>query len=180
LGRRYRCDSSSAHSASSAGTAIAYFSGTIAALRPQCGERGCERGDAVVAALRTRIDRTFDDAGQPPRHVGAHRQHVAAVAAVVRRTQIRQAASAHRVRPGHHVVKQHADAVNLALNRRVTATKQLGCEIQRRAGQSVGRGARVAHFPAGAEVHQHRTPVGREHHVLRLDVTVQQTGFMDC
>jgi hypothetical protein len=87
--------------------------------------------------------------------------------------------SAHRVGAGEHAVEQHANAVHVALNRGFAAAKELWCEIQGRAGERARRGGRLAHLPTGAEVHQNGSPVGREHHILRLDVAVQKAGAVD-
>ena len=113
------------------------------------------------------------------RHIASDREDIVSIATFVSKPQIRKVVRTHRVGSGEHAVEQHANAVHIALNRGFAAAKQLWCEIQGRAGERARRGGRLAHLPTGAEVHQNGSPVGREHHVLRLDVAVQKAGTVD-
>ena len=88
--------------------------------------------------------------------------------------QIAQASRSHRVRSGEKVVEQHTEAVDVAPDRRFLASQQLGCEVERRAGETSG--GVVAQLASRAEVHQHDAAIVRQHHVMALDVAMQQTG----
>jgi hypothetical protein len=94
-------------------------------------------------------------------------------------TQIRQTARVHRVRAGDHPIQQHAKAVDVGLNGRIAAAKQLRCEIEGSPRERAPGAGCASEFPAGAEVHQYRTSVVGEHHILSLDVTVQKTGSVN-
>ncbi len=104
--------------------------------RSKCGG---ELVDTFEPALGIGIDRTFDDAGQPSRHITADCEDVATIATFVGKTQIREVAGAYRVGSGEHAIEQHADAVHIALNRGVAAREETS-------------GARYNGVPASATV----------------------------
>ena len=125
------------------------------------------------------IDGASNDAPEPTRYVEVRFDIIGALAALVREPQIRQTARVHRVRPGDHPIEQHAQAVDVALNGRIAAAKQLRCKVKGRTRER-GQGGRCAHeLTTGAEVHQDRASVDGKHHVLSFDVTVQKTGFVN-
>src|SRR5688500_15953080 len=59
---------------------------------------------------------------------------------------------------------------------RASALWYLGCEIEWRSGQI--RRCVVVELSASTEVHEHDAPVVGSHHVVRLDVPMQQAGAM--
>ena len=71
------------------------------------------------------------------------------------------------------MMEQHAEAVDVASGRGIAAAEELGGEVERR---SCERRRCVVDLAAGAEVHQHRTPIVADHHVRRLDVAVNESG----
>jgi hypothetical protein len=81
-----------------------------------------------------------------------------------------------RIRFRQNVVEQHTDAVDVASDRGVFSGRELWCEIERCAREACR--AIVAKFASGAEIHEHNSPIVRHHHVLRLDVAVQEACSM--
>ena len=72
------------------------------------------------------------------------------------------------------MIEQDAETVNVAPHRGLLPLQHLGCEIEGRAGQI--RRCVVLELSASAEVHQDDAPVFGSHHVVRLDVPMQQAG----
>ena len=79
---------------------------------------------------------------------------------------------------GHEVEEQHADAVEIRLDRRGLSVENLGREIQGRT-DNPRRAAIAEQLLAGAEVHEDDAAARFAHDVLRFDVAVQQAGGVD-
>ena len=99
-----------------------------------------------------------------------------ALAPSVRLSELAQTGRSDRERPGQQVIEQYTDAVHVAPDRGLGSGEQLRCEIERCAGQS--RGRRVAELEASPKVHEDDSAILSEHHVLRFDVAMEQTGGM--
>ena len=83
-------------------------------------------------------------------------------------------------RPGQHEEQQHAQAVNVARRARVLEAEDLGRHVGRRADDLEARGSvRLAELSSGAEVHEDDAAAVLAHHVLRLDVAVNDADAMD-
>ena len=130
----------------------------------------------MVAALGTRIDCTLDDAGELRRHIGPRGLNSGPLAALVRTANLAHGPCLHWIRAGDEVIEQDAEAVDVAPNRGPLPLQDLGCEIEGRSGE-IRRGV-VVELSARAEVHQHDAAVFGPHHVVRLDIPMQQAGAM--
>ena len=75
----------------------------------------------------------------------------------------------------HEVEEHDADAVDVALDRRLLAAEDLGRQVERCTNEAAGTGEVFA----GTKVHQDDATAGFAHDVLRLDVAVQQPGVVD-
>ncbi len=84
-----------------------------------------------------------------------------------------------RIVLGDQVVEQHAEAVDVGGRGRRSAAQALGAQIQRRAGEQVESGCRRLHRSAGAEVHEDDAAALLAHHVVRLDVAVDEALGVD-
>ena len=80
--------------------------------------------------------------------------------------------------PGHEMEQQHTHAVDVARNCGDGTVKELRGEIERGARGTPARRPVSAHF-ACAEIHQHDAAARLAHHVLRLDVTMNEARFMN-
>ena len=81
-----------------------------------------------------------------------------------------------RERPGDEMEQQDAGAVDVAARRSGLAVEDLRRQVQRRASEAAAGGFVGLHVVAGTEVHQHGAPAGGPHHVLGLDVAVDEPG----
>ena len=88
------------------------------------------------------------------------------------KADVTQASCADGIRAGHKVVEKHAETVDVALDGGFAAGKNLRRQIKGRSGQ-IGGGV-VRELASRAKVHQHGPAVFSQHHVLGLDVTMQQ------
>ena len=88
------------------------------------------------------------------------------------KTDITQASRLDWVRAGHQVVEKDAETVDIALHGGLSAAKNLRRQIEGRPGEI--RGGVVRELASRAKVHQHGPAVFSQHHVLGLDVTMEQ------
>ena len=75
--------------------------------------------------------------------------------------------------------EQHAYAIDVALARCRPPGVHLGSEVQRCAGEIVGRLSRVGQITAAAEVHQDDAAIRRAADVLRFHVAMQHPGVVN-
>ena len=73
---------------------------------------------------------------------------------------------------GDEIEEHHADAVEIALDRRLLTAEDLGRQIERCPDETAGAGEGLAR----PEVHEDDAAAGLAHDVLSLDVAVQQPG----
>ena len=133
-----------------------------------------QRIGTLVALLGTGVNRTLDDAGELRWHIAPRVLNCGPLAALVRTAKFAQGPCMHWIRAGDEVIEQDAETVNVAPHRGLLLLQHLGCEIEGRAGQI--RPCVVLEVSASAEVHEDDAPVFGAHHVVRLDVPMQQAG----
>ena len=123
------------------------------------------------------MHRAIDDANQCRRYLTSRGTERRANAALVSEAKISSRACVDRIAARHQVKEQNAQAVDVALGRRPLPAKHFWCQVQWCSGQ-IGRRA-VVKLSSGPEVHQDNASVVGEHHVLRLDVAMQQASRMN-
>ncbi len=152
-------------------------SGHVDRAREQTRERHLERARALEALRRIWRDRPLDDLHERARQIRALVAEPADAPLCVPLAHLRQRAGHDREAPGREVVEQHAGAVDVAVSRGTIAAQHLRRHVQRRAGEIRNGGlARQIALASGAEVHQQDAAAPIAHHVLRLDVAMQQAG----
>src|SRR5205823_3068330 len=82
----------------------------------------------------------------------------------------------HWIRAADEMVEQDAETVDVAPNCRSFPPQHFRREIEWRAGQI--RRRVVLKLSTSAEVHQQDAPVFGSHHVVRLDIPMEQAGGM--
>ena len=137
---------------------------------------GAQRSGTLVALLGAGVDRALDDAGELRWHIGPRRLNSGPLAALLGTANLAHGPCLHRIRTGDEVIEEDAETVNVTPNRRLLPLQHLGCEIEGRSGE-IGRCV-VVEFSAGTEVHEHDAPVFGSHHVVPLDISMQQAGPM--
>ena len=131
----------------------------------------------MIALRWIRIERPLDDDRTGGGEVGTPLRDRNSLDAFVRGAELRQRPGADREGTRKQVIQHDATCVDVARHRGRVAFEQFGREIQRGAGQPVACG--VAQLATGPEVHEHDPPVTGDHHVLRFDVPVQQSGLVN-
>ena len=134
----------------------------------------CERRGIRLATLGLRAVRALDDIDELRREIRSCLAQADALSTSVRLSELAKTRRPQGERPGEQVIKQNTDAVHVAPDRGLGSGEQLRREIERRAGQSRGRG--VAKLQASPKVHEDDSAILSEHHVLRFDVAMEQTG----
>ena len=81
----------------------------------------------------------------------------------------------HRELPRHQVEQQHANTVDIALDRRLLAPEDFWSQIEGRPDHAVRSGQLLA----CTEIHQHDPAALLAHDVLRLHVAMQETGAVN-
>src|SRR5262245_43677250 len=95
----------------------------------------------------------------------------------MREAQLLEGRGLDREATGNQVVEQHSERVNVALNGGWRTLENLWCKIERRPLDL----AVIWCIPelAGAEVHENdAAAIRRAHHVLRLDIAMDDVRFM--
>ncbi len=88
------------------------------------------------------------------------------------KTDVRQASRTDWIRAGHKMVEKDAETVDIALDSGLPPAQNLRRQVERRSGEIGSR--IVRELASRAKVHQHDAPVLGSHHVVRLDVPMQQ------
>ena len=143
----------------------------------EAGERELQLAGARVATGGVAGQRALDDADEGRGQIGALVAQPLGAVLLVAQPDFGERAGRQREAAGDEAEQQDADAVDVGLRRRRAAREQLGRHVERRAGEIRDRGlvGQLADA-AGAEVHQHHAAAAIAHHVLRLDVAMQQAG----
>ena len=131
--------------------------------------------DASIAPDRIRVERPFDHAHEVLWHVRPQVTERLTTATSVRLLQLLHRRGDDRVFPGDEVEEHDADAIEIALDRRLLTAEDLGRQIERCPDETAGTGERLA----GPEVHEDDAAPGLAHDVLSLDVAVQQPGAVN-
>ena len=138
-------------------------------------QRALEVTGAAVARLGHARGRAFDDLHDHLGQVRAQRRAARGVRptpCASRTSPERRALD--RMASREQVEQQDAEAVDLARRRRRAPLEQLGRHVERRAEQVARR--RAFGVARAAEVHQDDAAADLAHHVVRLDVAVQEAG----
>ena len=119
------------------------------------------------------MDRTLDGPNKSARHFRSESLQRTSFSVFVRPAKRSEIRARRRVAARKEEEQQDADAVDVGLDRWTAGARQhLRREVQRRAGEIDRRG--FAAIAAGPEVHQDHAAVAGHHHVLCLDVAVEQ------
>lgn len=139
-------------------------------------ELGLELTGAGLPPYRVGRDRSLDGADEGFGQVRAPIAQSLPVATRERLRHFRGRFAVERVGAGDQVIEEHTEAVAIGAGRGARALEQLGRHVERGAPQVVVEGGLRAQRPSCAEVHQHDSATLFADDVLRLDVTMQQTG----
>ena len=146
--------------------------------RDRAGQRRLQRPGAPESLARVLSQRALDHANETVRQIRTKvSQRPARTALIVESPDLGPGCPLDGVRPGHQEIEQHAEAVDVGCRRAARAREDLGREVNGRAGEiASGRGRFDAQLTAGSEIHQHGAAAVCPHHVVCLDVPVQEPG----
>ena len=138
-------------------------------------QRPLELTRGAIAPRRIRLDRPFDHLHDRLREVGAEIAQLLAGTHRVGPLDIRHRGTVNRHASSEQEEQQDAEAVHVGGDRCAGAVEKLGRHVERCAGEDLRRPTRQERLGA-AEIHQDDAPADFSHHVLRLDVAVQEPG----
>jgi hypothetical protein len=136
------------------------------------------RSSAAIPACRIALQRAFDDLHEARWQIGPLIRQRCPLPARMQRGDAVERLTFDGIPHGHEVIQQHAEAVDVAGDGGRLAIENFGRQIQRCPDQPWFRRQVLRPDLAGAEIHQDHAASGFAHDVVRLDVAMEEAGFV--